>query len=182
METFFIVQPCNTLEHFLALEMYVYLHRSATETNHSEPMIQQLCGHQTWHRAVFVYVCWSRVLVQMDRPSWTGSRFEAHPLECWTAPPPSVHSPAAQSAKESPLLRYGSDFTISEHKGIRESSGFTENFFRRICGKWGKFYVFPLDTLCDWTEVTRGFLVSWKPTSSSSHWECLASLKNFLLT
>ena len=112
--TSFIAQPCNTPVHFLALEMYVSSHRSAMGVNLLACMIQQLCGHQTWHRAVFVYVCWSRVLVQMDRPSWTGSRFEEHPLECWTAPPPSVHSPAVQNVKE--LTSHRLAVVITLHK------------------------------------------------------------------
>ena len=105
METSFIAQPYNILAHFLALEMCAFLHRSAMKTNLSVYMIQQLCGHQTCLRAVFVYVCWSRVLLQTDPLSWTGLRFEAHPLECWTAPPPSVHSPVVQNVQELTLHR-----------------------------------------------------------------------------
>ena len=66
METSFTAQPCNILVHFLVLEMYVSLHQSAMEKNLSVFMIQQLCGHQTCLRAVFVYVYWSRVVVQTD--------------------------------------------------------------------------------------------------------------------
>ena len=144
METSFIAQPCNILVHFLALEMYVSLRQSAMEKNLSVFMIQQLCGHQMWLRAVFVYVCWSRVLVQMDPPSWTGLRFEAHPLECWTAPPPSVHSQVVQNVQESTLHRYGSNlnWVITTLKGIRV---FWE-FFRQICDKREKVSPIPIDT------------------------------------
>ena len=104
--TFLTAQQCNSFVHFLALEMYVSSHQSAMKRNLSVFMTQQLCGHQMWLKAVFVYVCWSRVLVRMGPLSWTGLRFEAHPLECWTAPPSSVHSPVVQNVQESTLHRY----------------------------------------------------------------------------
>ena len=103
---FHTAQQCNTLVHFPILEMYVFLHRSAMGKYLPLFMIQQLCGHQTWHRVVFVYVCWSPVLVQMDPLSWTGLHFEALPLECWTALPPSILSLVVQNVKESTLHRW----------------------------------------------------------------------------